>query len=102
MTERMVSVLRVLAENDRRTMTPNEIGSEVAGHLPPVTAAGHMSGRGSGHRIFGPAQRVIFTLNRLRELGYVDFMGRPDGRSGTAYFITPEGEAALADALVAD
>jgi hypothetical protein len=88
----MRKVLEVLADNGG-VMTPNHIGGML--NLKPVHGSGSGSGRGSGYRVFGAAQRIIFPLTRLRELGFVHLMTRPDGMSGTAYVITDTGREAL-------
>lgn len=64
-------------------MTANEIGYKL--DLPRVEARGRGNGRGSGHRVFGPAQRIIFPLTALRKRGLICFTSRNDGLSGTAY-----------------
>jgi hypothetical protein len=89
----MLDVLRVLDKAGLEGMTPNAIGTAL--DLPRVFGGRGAGGRGRGHRTFGPAQRVIFTLTRLRDLGLVDYGPRADGRTGTQYFITDAGQEAL-------
>ena len=97
MTERMLEVLRVLAvaheeakaegyyyRLGRNRLTPNQIGQSCGFR----TGSDRYSHNG---KMMGAANRVNFSLTRLRELGYVDFGARPDGRSGTAYYITGAG-----------
>lgn len=62
--------------------------------LPPVVGGGSGSGRGSGHRVFNPAQRIISSLTGLRNRGLVYVTGREDGLSGSAYGLTDMGLAA--------
>lgn len=93
MTQRMEDILRTLAQQGE--MTPNHIGGSVCRGLPPVQGGRGQGGRGKGSRTFGDAQRVIFPLNRLRELGLVYVTRRSDGLSGSAYGITTEGKEAI-------
>lgn len=93
LTERMVAILRVLAEESPRT--PNAIGYAL-GFRPAPSQGGLGGGRGSGAGT-GVAQRVNFPLTALRKRGLVGFGWRPDGLSGTAYSITSDGRAALAE-----
>lgn len=93
MTPLMRSILEVLAEDPDATLSPNTIGYRIG--VAPVSGGRGQGGRGRGHRVFGPAQRIIFPLNRLRELGLIDFAPREDGKSGTAYYITTAGKDAL-------
>lgn len=97
LAERQQKVLLILLAHEGQDdavkaaygMTPNDIGAELS--LPAVEGGGSGSGRGSGHRVFGPAQRVISSLNGLRSRGLVDLGPRRDGRSGTAYSLTVDG-----------
>jgi hypothetical protein len=90
----MRKVLEVLAEAEEYgALTPNVIGAKL--NLERVAGGGGQGGRGRGHRVFGRAQRIIFPLTRLRELGFVYQTQRPDGKSGTAYMITDTGREAL-------
>lgn len=93
MTERMEDILRTLEQEGE--MTPNHIGMSVCRGMPPVQGGRGQGGRGKGSRTFGDAQRVIFPLNRLKELGLVYVTGRRDGLSGTSYGITPKGKEAI-------
>jgi hypothetical protein len=90
----MEDILRTLAQQGE--LTPNHIGMEVCHGMPPIQGGRGQGGRGKGSRTFGDAQRVIFPLNRLRDLGLVYVTSRPDGLSGTAYGITAEGKKAIA------
>lgn len=92
----MTEILRALSKPEAEWgLTPNGIGAALGFDGDWGGKGGR--GRGRGARRFGPAQRVIFSLNRLRELGLVDICPRPDGLSGNAYYITPAGEEALRD-----
>lgn len=67
-------VLLVLLDAEERdslaVLTPNEIGGRL--DLKPVEGGGSgAKGRGAGHRVFGPAQRIISPLNGLRGRGLV-------------------------------
>lgn len=93
MTQTTEDILRTLDQQGE--LTPNRIGRYVFPDAQPVHGSGHGNGRGSGHRVFGEAQRVIFPLNRLKVLGLVYVASRSDGLSGTAYGITPEGKEAI-------
>lgn len=94
MTERMVEVLRTLANHHPRTMTPNELGYSL-GFRPARSKGGLGSGRGGGAGT-GVAQRVNFSIIALRKLGFVDFGWREDNLTGTAYRITDAGKTHLA------
>lgn len=94
LTERQEAVLLVLlrerdelhaCRRSRYPMTGNEIGASL--DLPDVRRQrGPWAGR------MGPAQRVIGTLNGLRNArGLVGVTTRRDDRSGTAYMLTEEG-----------
>lgn len=96
MTDRMVAILRLLYEEETRYgkgMTGNAIGSALG--FDGAWGGRGQRGRGRGSRRFGPAQRVIFSLNRLRDLGLVATGPRTDGLSGGAYYITEAGEEAI-------
>lgn len=69
-----------------RAMTPNEIGYAIGLQQGDVMGGGSGVGRGSGHRAFGPAQRIIPVLTALRKRGLIGMVPREDGLSGTAYF----------------
>lgn len=91
LTERMRAVLATL-DKAGRPLPPNMIGHRLGfhtGHLPGNAQCNHAG------RVMGPAQRVIFTLIALRNLGLVRCGSRSDGLSGTAYEITGAGRAAL-------
>jgi hypothetical protein len=83
-------VLALLKEG--KSMTANEIGYVANPDAKPVEGSGHGNGRGSGHRVFGPAQRVIFPLTMLRDRGIVASVERRDGLSGGAYELTKLGQ----------
>lgn len=89
----MKSILELLADEDERVLTPNAIGYKLG--VERVVGGSGQGGRGRGHRVFGPAQRVIFPLNRLEALGLVFTVSRPDGLSGRAYGITDAGLAEI-------
>lgn len=94
MTQTMEDILHTLEQ--RGQLTPNRIGRYVFPDAEPVKGSGHGNGRGSGHRVFGEAQRVIFPLNRLKDLGLVYVTRRADGQSGTEYGITVKGLEVIA------
>lgn len=85
-----MDVLRVLADADK-PQTGNEIGYALGLEGPMAYKGWH------GTAKMGPAQRVIGCLNGLRARGLIDFGARPDGWSGTAYYITEAGRTALAE-----
>lgn len=80
-TPRMAEVLRALVRSDK-PLTGNQIGSACG------LRSLHSTRNGKFH---GPAQRVIGALNALRKRELIGFGTRPDGRSGTAYALTPKG-----------
>lgn len=88
LTPLMQDILFVLAEfreSGRKgdyPATPNAIGYKLG--LAPVHSRGMGTGRGRGHRVFGPAQRIIFPLLALERRGRIVWTQRPDGRSGRA------------------
>ena len=98
LTELQVRVLRAMAYLDGesrypRAHTPNQIGYQAGAKR--VEGSGRGNGRGSGHRVFGPAQQIIPTLTSLRKRGLIGLTSRPDGWSGTAYYLTDAGERSL-------
>lgn len=56
-----------------------------------IEASGGGRGRGSGHRVMNPAQRLITPLRHLHRRGLIYHARRPDGMTGGAYGVTPEG-----------
>lgn len=90
---RVLAAMRELEKQDRRyAYSPNEIGAQAGAKR--VTASGRGNGRGSGHRVFGPAQQIIRTLTSLRDRGLIASTSRDDGLSGTAYRRTKAGREA--------
>jgi len=92
MTELTGLQRRVLRAMSRKPLTPNQIGYRAG--AKQVFGTGSGSGRGSGHRAFGAAQQIIPVLTSLRRRGLIAMTSRPDGMSGTAYFLTEAGERA--------
>ena len=92
MTERMVGILRVL-DNARQRNALNVLGADyrmTPNHI--ATSLGLAGKAGTGG---APANRINFALTRLEHLGLVHYARRPDGLSGTAYYITEAGREAL-------
>ena len=94
-TPRMAEVLRALLRATK-PLTGNEIGTAcgLRGGYNERTKSVHTTHAG---KVQGPAQRVIGCLNALRKRGLINFGSRPDGRSGTAYVLTPKGRAFCAE-----
>lgn len=90
MTERMLGVLRVLAESSPRPMTNNEIG-----HALGFSHGMHGDRYSHTGKRMGAANRVNFSVTRLEALGLVRYAPRPSGLSGGAYAITEAGREAL-------
>ena len=90
-TPRMAEVLRALLRATK-PLTGNQIGTAcgLRGGYNERTKSVHTTHAG---KVQGPAQRVIGCLNALRKRGLIDFGSRPDGLSGTAYYLTPKGRA---------
>lgn len=97
LTERQEAILLAMLKHERQAdavaasygMTANDIGGALG--LPAVQGGRGAGGRGSGHRTFGPAQRVIRSLNGLGTRKLVEGARRRDGRSGSAYALTEAG-----------
>lgn len=97
-TDRQRAVLEYLREHGNST--PAEIAYGIGmDELPPVIGSGSGAGRGSGHRVFNPAQRIISSLTGLAGRGLIVHLARLDGRSGASYAITDAGHIEL---LVSD
>ena len=90
-TERQEKILVWLLDNG--TSPPSRIAYGIGmNKLPRIEGSGSGAGRGSGHRVFNPAQRIISSLVGLRNRGLVGMTGRSDGMSGTAYGLTEPGD----------
>lgn len=72
-------------------LTPNVLAMAMGFSAGDVQGGRGQGGRGSGHRSFGPAQKIIPTLNGARARGLIDFGPRRDRQSGTAYSLTADG-----------
>lgn len=83
LTERQEKLLVVLLDAGH-ALTGNEMGYAL--NLPPARRA-----RGPWSGFMGPAQRVIGSVRGLDGRGLVALGRRRDGRSGTAYTLTPAG-----------
>lgn len=91
LTDRQEAVLAWLYDN-RGAHPPSHIAYGIGmDQLPAVTGSGSGAGRGSGHRVFNPAQRIISSLTGLVARKLVGHRRRPDGRSGVAYAISDAG-----------
>lgn len=89
-TDRQLAILRYLYEHG--TTPPSGIAHGIGmNELPRIEGGGSGAGRGSGHRVFNPAQRIIGSLNGLAKRGLVVLTSRPDGLSGSAYCLTEAG-----------
>jgi hypothetical protein len=80
--------------DDFATMAPNEIAAKMK--LKPVHGGRGAGGRGRGHRVFNPAQRIISPLNGLCDRGLV----YPSFGLDYGYGLTAEGKR-TAEALKA-
>lgn len=92
LTEKMRTVLKAMDKitTEARPKPPNQIAYEA--YPGRKWALSH-----NGKRMGGGSQ-ITFTLQALQRRGYIHWaFGRTDGLSGTAYYITPEGRAALSD-----
>lgn len=95
-TDRQRAIVLALADADY-ALPPSQIASAIGMHkLPRVEGSGHGNGRGSGHRVFNPAQRIIGSLNGLKKRDIVTVWPRSDHLSGTAYGLTVFGEQVAA------
>lgn len=92
LTPRQVAILELLYESDA-PMTANTIGHKLGLDGYDI--------RTRDARVMGPAQRVIGSLNGLRNVkGLVTLGPRPDGLTGTAYMLTEEGERYFKEELL--
>lgn len=91
-------VLLTLLEDEERdslsVMAPHEIAAKMKLTAPHGGRGGR--GRGKGHRVFNPAQRIISPLNGLRDRGLVT----PSFMDAHGYELTAEGKR-TAEALKA-
>jgi len=87
-TERQLDILRWLSLREQ-AQTPAQIAHGIG--MTPVHGGRGQGGRGKGHRVFNPAQRIISSLTSLHRQGLIDQVQRPDGLSGVAYWATDEG-----------
>lgn len=85
---RVLEVLQTSASRGHSSQTPNDIASQM-GDLKPKPKLSH-----NGKQM-GGGSLITFTIQALERRGYVGWGSRPDGLSGTAYFITQAGRQAL-------
>jgi hypothetical protein len=83
---RVLDAMRRLDHMGALPATPATIARE-AGFDKVVGGRGE-GGRGRGHRVFNPAQRIIPALTGLRRRGMIRDTRRRDGMSGVAYDFT--------------
>ena len=90
MTDRMWAILEAMDKNGHTSWTtaetPNGIGYSVG-----VQPRG-----GAQYRSRGPGSIIAQQLTMLKRERLIAHAGRPDGLSGTAYYITERGQAAIA------
>lgn len=99
MTERPLSplmkkVVVALLEAKDGSLTGNGVGMAVGAKTVEGGGSGAKS-QGSGHRVFGPAQRVLFPLKALEERGLVAKFFLDD----STYFCLTDGGQLAAETL---
>lgn len=94
MTPKQTAILRIL-DTATRPMTPNEIGYRMNRDPDPDVHLPSGHGKHWHGGTIAPGSMVGFMLGHLRRRGWLESARRPDGLSGTAYRITPDGREAL-------
>jgi hypothetical protein len=95
--ERLDAILLAVHECEERGATAGYIAHAVAQRHPMANPRYSMRGRG---RQVSAATRVTPGITALRKRGLIGLAPRPDGLSGTADCLTPEGDTRVRELLL--